>query len=409
MDPEQPERTDPAVRQSLCLLMTTLYASQGCWWPALSMHLRSLEINPRGAGWIFSTLALSSFLAPLVHGRLADRRLPAERLLGICYFLGGCLLLGVAEYRGTNTVGLFLYFLLYWLFVAPGYGISTTMCMRHLAKPREEFGGIRLWGSIGWMVGSYIVAILLLWAGTSGGVRGIPQIFYVSGVLAILTAVQSWRLSPSPPMEAGGASFLNALKSDLLKQKDFVIYLTLGFGVSLTTPFVFQLIPALLEKQGLSRAQVMTAMTLGQIPEIFALWMLPWVIRRMGFRGALLLGIVSWVVRYGVIAIGAPTLWIILSMPMQGLAIGFFTVGGQVYMDEKAPRQSRASTQALQVMVTSGLGAFLGSLLAGECQMLWGHVHPEYVFLVPTLIDASLCVVLILCFKPTSAPRTDLR
>lgn len=381
--------------------MTILYAAQGCWWPALSMHLRSLQISPRGAGWIFSTLALSCFLAPLVHGRLADRRIPAERILAFCYFVGGCLLLGIASYQGQNTVGLFLYFLVYWMLVAPGFSISNTISMRHLAQPREEFGGIRLWGSIGWMVGSYLVALLLVLATTGQNGRGIPQIFYVSGFLAILTSVQALRLTPSPPMESQKGSFLRSIRSDLLKQKDFVLYLVIGFGVSLTTPFVFQLIPALLEKQGLTRPQVLTAMTLGQIPEIFALWLLPWIIRRFGFRGALFLGVLSWTVRYGVIAIGAPTLWIILSMPMQGLAIGFFTVGGQVFMDEKAPRESRASIQAMQIMMTSGLGAFMGSLLAGECQMLWPH-RPEFVFLVPTLIDAMIGLVLIIWFHPTN-------
>ena len=85
---------------------------------------------------------------------------------------------------------------------------------------------------------------------------------------------------------------------------------------------------------------------------------------------------------------------------MQGLAIGFFTVGGQVFVDEKSPRESRASIQALQVMVTSGLGSFLGSLLAGECQMLWPN-QPEFVFLVPCLIDLVLCFVLLIMFQPT--------
>jgi len=96
---------------------------------------------------------------------------------------------------------------------------------------------------------------------------------------------------------------------------------------------------------------------------------------------------------------------LILSMPMQGLAIGFFTVGGQVFVDEKAPRESRASIQALQVMITSGLGSFLGSLLAGECQMIWSN-RPEIVFLVPCLIDVALCFVLLILFHPTIGQST---
>ena len=399
------QRTEPVTRRNLCLMMSTLYASQGCWWPALSMHLRSLGIDPRSAGWIFSSLALASFFAPMVHGRLADRKIAAEKILAACYFLGALLLLGVTQYHGTNAVGLFVFFMAYWLLVAPCFGLINAISMRHLAQPREEFSGVRLWGTIGWMCGSYAVAAVLLMTGPTTSESGMPAIFYVGAVLAVLTGLQALRLTPSPPMESSGAGFIHALRSDLLKQKDFVVYLSIGFGVCLTTPFVFQLIPALLEHNGLSRPQVLAAMTLGQIPEVFALWTLPWIIRRIGFPGALFLGLLSWVIRYGVIALGLPLIWIILSMPMQGLAIGFFTVGGQVFVDEKAPRESRASIQALQVMITSGLGSFLGSLLAGECQMIWSN-RPEIVFLVPCLIDVALCFVLLLLFHPTIGQST---
>ncbi|MFM1803003.1 MAG: hypothetical protein RJA81_2355 [Planctomycetota bacterium] len=383
--------------------MATLYASQGSWWPGLSMHLTSLGISSRAIGWIFSTLALSSILSPLVHGRLADRKIPAERILGISYALGAMILLLVSGYRGQNAVGLFLVFLVYWLLIAPGYGMANAISMRHLASPRQEFGKVRLWGTIGWMAGSYIVA-LAMFLGVGSGI-GIPELFYVAMFLGVLTSFQAMSLPQSPPMESVKGAFLKALRSDLLKQRDFVIYLILGFGVSTTTPFVFQLIPSMLEKSGLTRPQVMLAMTLGQIPEILALWVLPVVIRRIGYRGALFLGIMSWVIRYGVIAAGGSLVWIILSMPLQGLAIGFFLVGGQVYMDEKSPRESRASVQALQVMVSSGLGSFLGSIVAGECQTLWRD-QPEFVFLVPCIVDVFLGFVLLIWFHPVSPKST---
>jgi MFS family permease len=382
--------------------MASLYASQGCWWPGLSMHLTSLGISSRSIGWIFSTLALSSILSPLIHGRLADRRWPAERILAFSFFMGAGLLLLISGYQGNNTLGLFCFFLVYWMLIAPGYGMVNAISMRHLASPREEFGRVRIWGTIGWMAGSYIVAGFLLMRSHSG--KGLPEIFYVAVVLSILTAVQSLRLIPSPPMENTKGRFLKALRSDLLTQKDFVVYLILGFGVSTTTPFVFQLIPSMLERAGLSRPQVMGAMTLGQIPEILALWILPLTIRRIGYRGALFLGIISWVLRYGFIAAGAPVLWIILSMPLQGLAIGFFLVGGQVFVDEKAPRESRASLQALQIMICSGMGSFVGSLVAGECQTLWPD-QPHFVFLVPCIVDVLLCFVLLIWFHPASIQK----
>lgn len=392
------------VRRSLCLLMVTLYASQGCWYPALSMHLKSLGVGARATGWIFATYPIAAMMTPIVLGRLADRRLPAERLLALTYALGGAVLLSVSTLSGSNEPLLWVVFLVYWMLIAPGYNISNTITMRHLADPRKDFAGVRLWGSIGWMLGSYLMAAWLFFRVQPTQNAGIPQIFYAATLLTIVTALLSTRLSPSPPIESRTKRFLQVLRSELLRDRNFVLYLCVGFGVGLTTPFVFQLIPALLESKGMSRPWVLGAMTLAQIPEVFAMVLLPKVLVRVGYRGALILGVFCWTARYGFIASGASLFWIVASMPLQGLAIGFFLIGGQVYVDEKAPRESRASVQALQVMVTAGLGSFLGSLIAGECQGLWPN-RPDLVFLVPCLIDLFLCLVLLLGFHPSGHHR----
>lgn len=395
------------VRRNLRLLMAMLYGSQGAWYPALSLHLKSLGIDARSTGWIFSTLPLATIASPMILGRMADRRIPAERLLAGVYALGSMALLLAAFYSGRDAFNLTALFLIYWILVAPGYSMSNTIAMRHLADPRKDFAGIRLWGSVGWMTGSYMVATFLSMRSALPAGGGIPQIFHAGASLMIFTAAVAAWLPKSPPMDVpGGMGFLKVLRFEVMRDRNFLIYLLVGTGVGLTTPFVFQLIPALLETKGLSRPLVLTAMTLAQIPEVLAMVILPLAIRRIGFRGSLIFGLFCWVVRYGVIACGASLFWIVATIPLQGIAIGFFLVGGQVYVDEKAPRKCRASIQALQFMCTSGLGCFLGSLLAGECQHLWPD-RPDFVFLVPCLIDLGLCLVLIMLFHPSGHERPN--
>ena len=73
------------------------------------------------------------------------------------------------------------------------------------------------------------------------------------------------------------------------------VYLIVAFGVSLTTPFVYQVMPNYLRSIGMDRAWVSTAMSLGQWPEIAALASLPWLIRRFGYRATLALGIAAYI------------------------------------------------------------------------------------------------------------------
>jgi MFS family permease len=73
------------------------------------------------------------------------------------------------------------------------------------------------------------------------------------------------------------------------------------------------------------------------------------------------------------------------------VGVACFIVGGQVFFDGQAPLHRRAGAQALLVVLTSGIGSLLGSLLAGE---VLSHHPGDYplVFLIPCLINLGLLV-----------------
>ena len=75
-------------RSRLSVMMALAYGVQGAWWPVLAVHLGQAGISPRGRGWIFATLALAALLTPTLAGRIADRLIPAQRLLATIYALG---------------------------------------------------------------------------------------------------------------------------------------------------------------------------------------------------------------------------------------------------------------------------------------------------------------------------------
>jgi MFS family permease len=127
--------------------------------------------------------------------------------------------------------------------------------------------------------------------------------------------------------------------------------------------------------------------------------LLPWLFRRIGAQGTLALGIGAWALRYGSLALDPP-LWIaIAGIPLHGVGIACFNIAGQVYIDTQAPRERRASVQALYMVATSGLGSLLGSVLAGH---LMGRFAGDYglVFFIPCVIDTALLVYFCAGFRP---------
>lgn len=385
---------DDGRRWRLCGMMAMIYAVQGAWWPLLAVHLEDMGYSGRARGWIFATYAIGSLATPLGAGQLADRLMPTQRLMGLIYGLGALFLVGFALLPPVTPAILFALFVAYWLLTAPGYGLSNSVAFRNLTRPGQQFGGVRLWGTIGWMVAGWLVTAALT-AGGAGAGRSGSTAFAVSALLSLGFAIYCLTALPNTPPVVSAGTRVSDLRAglDLLRKPEFAGFLGLAFAVSLTMPFVYQTVPGYLARAGLERRWVASAMTLSQLPEIAALAALPWMHRRFGVRGALAIGIGAWAAEYLILAMQPPLGLALCAIPLNGVAIAGFAVTGQMFLDGQAPADRRASTQALWIVVVSGLGALLGSVLAGEV-LSWSRGGGRAVFLVPGLINVAALVAL---------------
>ncbi|MBV8078123.1 MAG: MFS transporter [Planctomycetaceae bacterium] len=384
-------------------MMALLYAVQGAFWPLLAVHLRDLGIGGRGRGWIFATMALGSLAMPLGAGQLVDRLMPIQRFLALVYALGTGFLVALACGVTARSDVLFVLFLVYWLLTAPASGLSNALAMRNLARPREEFGAVRLWGTVGWMAVGWLVSGAMALSGSTRAGHGAFEAFWIAAALSMVLAGYSLTLPHTQPLAAlapGEAGPRGAL--ELLRRREVAVFLLTAFGVYLTMPFVYQVMPTYLEARSLPRAWISTAMTLGQCLEIVALAALPWLLRRLGVKGTLMVGMGAWAVRFGSLALDPP-LWVaVAGTLLHGVGFACFTVGGQVFIDGRAPAHRRASAQALLVVMTSGVGTFLGNLMAGEIMsQSRGNYVP--VFLIPAAINLALLLAFARGFRPAEA------
>jgi len=384
-------------------MMALVYSVQGAFWPVLSIHLRDLGISERGRGTIFATMALASFAMPLGAGQLVDRLMPTQRYLSWAFALGTGLLMLMACGVTTHVGWLFGLFLAYWLIMAPSYALGNSLAFRHLSRPDRDFGQVRLWGTVGWMAVGWIVSGVMAASGSRVG-RGASEAFWIAAGLSAVTSLYCRTLPNTPPLAQGGrrtSSWRDVV--ELTRRPSMRVYLLAAFGVSLTTPFVYQVMPNYLRSIGMDRAWVSSAMTLGQWPEVVALAVLPWLVRRLGYAATLALGGTAYAVRYGSLALDPP-LWLATAgIPLHGIGVACFTVGGQVFVNSQAPGDRKASAQSINTVVTGGLGSLLGSLLAGEV-VAASSGRPSAIFLVPCVINAALVALILARFRPSAQP-----
>src|SRR6516165_7539125 len=96
---EPPRDRPPLLVVRLSMQMFLAFAVQGAWVPVFSVFVDQLGFSPVAAAWAFAAYSLSSFVAPLVWGQVADRWVPAERCISLCALVNVAILATMATLR----------------------------------------------------------------------------------------------------------------------------------------------------------------------------------------------------------------------------------------------------------------------------------------------------------------------
>ncbi len=249
------------------------------------------------------------------------------------------------------------------------------------------------------MAAGWVVSLVMAAAGSVRSGHGAFEALWVAAAFSAAASLYCLTLPHTPPLAVGPhARGTFKAGAEILMRPGVAIVLMTSFGVYLTMPLVYQVIPSYLEASGLPRAWVTSAMTLGQTTEIALLVALPWLLRRFGVKVTLALGIVAWLARFLGLALQLPLGVAVAGTLLHGAGIACFTVGAQVFLDGGAPGHLRATAQALVLVATSGAGSFVGNLLAGEIAART-HRRDVLVFLFPCIILGALLLYFLRGFR----------
>lgn len=388
----------------LGIMMFLQYAIWGAWLPVLSSYLIN-EIGFSGAqvGWIYALLPLATIISPFVGGQVADRYFSSEKVIGTLAFTGGVLLLVVSF--ATDFTVMFVGMLAYCLLYAPTLALTNSIAMINLKDSEKEFGGIRVWGTLGWIAAGWLLTgwRWLADAGTMPAIGG--DMLFLAGVVSIVMGLQSLMLPHTPPRKEGVKPWAMLESLKMLQSRHFLIFIAITFVVATELEFFYILTAPFLESDtiGVSSTNVPAVMTIAQLAEIFVMaWLLSYFLKKYGMRKTLAFGVVAWPIRYIIFAIGTPVWLVIASLALHGICYVFFFVAAFIYVDKVAPADIRASAQSLIAIVSLGMGRALGSVFAGWIRDVFTtgtETNWSYVFLVPCALTLICAVAFLLFFR----------
>ena len=353
----------------LSLMMFVQYFIWGAWAPTLGNYMSLI-----GAGeWIPLAYALgpiACMIGPFFLGMVADRFFDSEKLLGVLMLIAGAAMCVMPLAAGTD---LFLPLLgLHALCYFPTLGLTASLAFHHLKNQEKEFPVVRVFGTIGWAAIGLFMGYVLQADGTATPL-------YIGGGAALFLGLYSFTLPYTPPPSKGqsttwkqiaGIDAFNALRS-----KSFVVFLAaamlifIAFGTYFPyAPLYFTAIHENFFDGTTLFANPSGEMAFGQVSEIFFMLLIPFFFRRLGVKWMLLLGMLAWVARFAIFAVGASVgmyYFILIGILIHGICYDFFFVTGQIYIDKKTAPEVRGQVQGLLVLLTQGIGFFLGTQLSG--------------------------------------------
>lgn len=339
----------------------------GCWVPVLSIVLEA-----RGwahlTDWVFVIPSLGAMISPLFLGALADQRVNAERVLASVMLANSiCTALAFWFLGAGDSQGWFLFFLVMKsLLGAPAWSLLVSITLAHLSEPERQFGGVRVWGTVGWMMAGWMISWFAL--------DHSPLTGLVASLLGLTAAACSLTLPATPPtgvVEKSLAGRLGIGAFKILKDRDTAVYFLTAFLFSVPVAAYYPYSAKFLKSLGVEN--VATMLSIGQTSEIAAMLMMGWILRRLRLKWIFLIALGSGLLRYlfYLVPTGGDELttsmlvWVGAGIFMHGICWTLFFECGRLFVDRRVAASVRSQAQALLTVWTGGVATIVGVFLSG--------------------------------------------
>lgn len=412
-----------SIKLRLIVMNILQWAVWGSYLTSMGSYLASVGLATR-IGIFYSMQGIVSIFMPTLMGIVADKFIPAQKLLGLCHGIAGAAMVGAGFYGMTAgaDISFGILFGLYAVSVAfymPTIALSNSVAFNILENNGydtvKDFPPIRVFGTIG-----FICAMLFVNFMTNG--EGIQyqhsyNQFLVSGIIGLAMLVYCFTL-PNCPCNTGSdhkqtlAERFGLNAFSLFKDRQMAIFfifsMLLGVALQITNgfanPFIshFQEVPEFADTWGARNANAL--ISISQVSETLGILLIPVAMRLFGIKKVMLIAMFAWVLRFGLFGAGNPGsgVWmLILSMIVYGVAFDFFNISGSLYVNMRTTSKIQNSAQGLFMLMTNGIGATIGTLSAQAVvnHFVYNATEPNwsaawYVFAAYALVVAILFMIL---------------
>jgi len=355
------------------------FASLGALVPYWSLYLQSLDFSVTRIGQLIAILMATKIVAPNVWGWIADHTGHRMAIVRMASLLAAIAFVGVFVADSFWWMALVMtVFSFFWNAALPQFEATT---MNHLGADTHRYSGIRLWGSVGFIIAVAGLGPLLEHYGT--GLLPLVLMALFAGI---------WLSSLWVPESAAGHLPLGqAPLRNVLKRPAVLALLGVCFLVQASHGPYYAFFSIYLESYGYSTGVIGQLWALGVVAEIIVFLLMPRLLPRFGARKLLLFAVGLTSVRWLLIA-GYADNWLIITVAqtLHAASFGLYHAVLIYLVHALFTGAHQGRGQALYSSLSFGAGGAAGSLVSGY---LWTGIGPEAMYQLAAV--ASLCALLL--------------
>jgi nucleoside transporter len=401
-----------SLKIKLSIFMFLQYFVWGAWYVSMGAYLANvLKFSGQEIGAAYGAFAIGSMISPFFVGLIADRYFSSEKMLAVLGIVGGLVLCALPSLGRFQTF--YPVLILYCALYTPTLALGNSLSLHHLLDAKTGFPRVKIFSAVGWIAGGVVLSLL-------NGEQS-PLQFYLAGGASLALGLFSLALPHTPPKKVGqNVTFGEVLGLDalaLLKKPTFAIFIGCIFLICIPLYFYFVMMGIYLAE--LQWTHPIGKMTLAQVSDVVFLFLLPIMLKKLGYKKTILIGILAWAARYfllagSVSAVGLQVPLIFGAILLHGVCYDFLFIAGQLYVDDEANERIRGACQGFIAFILWGIGAFVGTMLAGEVLAVhtlaipMGPIKHDWsrIWMTPALGAAAVLAIFLIFFRepPKKSP-----
>jgi len=358
----------------------------GAWMMTLG-HYGFVEKQWNGAefGLVFSTMGFASLIMPTLFGIIADKW-QAKYVFAILHLLFGVTMCFLPLIDAPMPFFWVLFIAM--SFYMPTIGLNNSIGFNVLKNegkdPTTYFPPIRVWGTVGFIVAMWITN---LFTKEWGFGQSIKVSFYIAAIMAFVLSIFSFIFLPlvkKDPKSLATRTLVQKLGLEafvLFKQKKMALFfffsLLLGAALQLTNAYGdgFLQDANVFPKGGIINNFSTIILSISQISETLFILAIPFFMKKFGIKNVMLISMLAWVLRFGLFGLAGNTGvgfgLIVSSCIIYGMAFDFFNISGALFVEKNTDSSIQSSAQGVFMLMTNGVGAVLGNIIAGFVIAKW--------------------------------------